>query len=152
MNFRPLYDLILVKPDPEVTKVGSVVVPAGALKAGHQAGPSEDAFTGTVVAIGPGDRHKPFRLLPCVKCGCKQKLTYLPPPAAIFKCECGHISFEENVEFWDAGRHPMLTQVGDRVVYPRRASMPGGEFELKIDGERYTLFHEEQSAYGIIEA
>jgi hypothetical protein len=45
----------------------------------------------------------------------------------------------------------MLVQVGDRVVFPRRPSSPGGEFSVKIDGEMYMMFNEEQSALAVID-
>lgn len=121
-SFTPLYDMILVKPDPVPDKVGSVYVPQGALKAGHEAGPSEECFIGTVMAVGPGDKVHERRL----RDGTIVR-TLLKAPA------------------------PMQTKVGDRVVFPRRPSMPGGEFELKIDGEMYVMFHEQQFCFAVIE-
>lgn len=114
INFTPLKDMILVKPDPRPERIGSIFVPDGALPQGHQAGEKEesyrDCFVGTVMAVGRGDKHK-------------------------------------------AGthRHPMLTKIGDRVVYPRRPSSPGGEFSVKIDGEMYLIFNEQQNAFAVIE-
>ncbi len=46
----------------------------------------------------------------------------------------------------------MNTKVGDRVLFPRRPSSPGGEFSVQIEGEMYILMHEEQSAFAVVEA
>ena len=50
----------------------------------------------------------------------------------------------------------MHTKVGDRVLYGRRPSGPQGTTErdgdaaVYLDGERFLLFHEEQSAFAVI--
>jgi hypothetical protein len=46
----------------------------------------------------------------------------------------------------------MVTKVGDRVLFPRRPNTPGGEFSVMIEGEKYMMFNEEQSAFAVIEA
>ena len=63
INFTPLRDLILVRPDPLPEQLGSIHVPAGVLRAGHESvkasdGGSRKTFTGVVLAIGPGDKRK----------------------------------------------------------------------------------------------
>jgi co-chaperonin GroES (HSP10) len=114
LNFTPLRDIIAVRPDPKITKIGSIWLPDGSTQAGHEPGrdhgSDRDGFIGTVVAVGRGDK--------------------LP----------------------DGTRLPMLTKVGDRVVYPRRPTMTSGEADVMIDGEMLMLFHEEQSSFAVIEA
>lgn len=112
LNFTPLRDLIVVKPDKPVDKIGSIYIPESA----QQKGPSEpgdgaaayNSFSGTVVAVGRGDK-KP-----------------------------------------DGSRHVMYTKVGDKVVFPRRASAPGGAGVIVLDGEEYLVMHEQQSAFAIL--
>jgi hypothetical protein len=173
VNFTPLYDMILVLPDPVPEKIGSIFIPQGVLQPGHKPGPANDTWQGTVVAIGPGDRHMPRESMKCpqcrqkwrhrvvsdtYRCGCPEP-TFLGPTFRVcFGAENlasgfsdGKTFTAEAVKEWDAGRHPMLTQVGDRVAYPRRASMPGGEFSVTIEGVQYVMFHEEQNAFAVIE-
>lgn len=186
--------MILVRPDRAPEKVGSIFAPIGSLPQGHQpcdnpvtfmdvkqmTGDPRDTFTGTVVAIGPGDKHTPAASLHCSVC--HQKRTY-DPVIDYYVCDCrdqwvgapatedpekpGFFNmpkrvfnkgpmFAEEVAEWDAGRYPMLTKVGDRVAFPRRPSGPvgcdieTGNCNLTIEGEDYLLFHEEQSALAII--
>lgn len=150
MNFQPLYDMVLVKPDAEPEKIGSILIPEIAQSRADEPGSSRDTYTGTVVAAGPGDRHKPFASLKCPNC--HQKRHYgLRTDAWYCDCPGLAITATEAAE-WDRGRHPMELKVGDRVVFPRRASMPGGEFSVRIDGEMYVMFHEQQFGFGVIEA
>ncbi len=128
MNFQPLRDMILVKPDPPADKDGSVWIPRGAVKPGHEPGPSRECFTGTVVAVGQGDRVNE-KVVPD---GLGQRTV-------------------RRLIYADGSPAPMLTKVGDRVVYPRRPSMPGGEFSITIDGEMYVMFHEQQFAFAVID-
>ncbi len=150
-NFRPLRDMILVKPDNAPDMVGSIVVPQGALPQGQQPGDYRDTFMGTVVAVGPGDRHIPFESLKCRACG--KKRTY-DCVMDTFRCACpeepfqfsrmrhnpktncyerfpvrefnvGRVDWREIVA-WNAGHYPMYTKVGDRVAFPRRPSSPNG--------------------------
>lgn len=157
LNFTPLYDMILVLPDPVPAKIGSIFIPQGVLQAGHKPGAASDTWRGTVVAIGPGDKHMPRESMKCPECRQKWHYRFVSDD---FRCGCpepktfesdGKTIPSEAVREWDAGRHPMLTQVGDRVAYPRRASMPGGEFSVTIEGVEYQMFHEEQNAFAVIE-
>ncbi len=140
MNFHPLKDFVLVLPDPEVEKEGSIYIPTGTVSPGHKAGPSSHGFIGTVVAIGPGDKLFEWY---CWYCNAVKHTTKRGAP----KCKCGLM-----MELSDTKRHPMLVKVGDRVIYPRRASAPGVFEELTvIDGVGYALFNEEQNALAILE-
>jgi co-chaperonin GroES (HSP10) len=150
MNFKPLNDLILVLPDPLQTQSNGVVLPQGVLQPGDKAGDSSDCFMGTVVAVGLGDRHAPFESLKCRVCHKKRCFSVAMDS---YVCECGPfaaVPYEQARE-WNAGRHPMLTKVGDRVVSPRRPSSPGGEFSVTLNGVLYVMFNEEQSAFAVIE-
>ncbi len=148
MNFQPLNDMVLVLPDPVQTESNGVILPQGVLQAGDKAGDSSDCFIGTVVAIGPGDRHRPVGSFVCSTCGTKPDLRW---PHGIYSCRCT-VWYPAMQAAWNAGRHPMLIAVGDRVAFPRRPSMPGGEFSVKIEGVDYVMFHEEQFGFGVIEA
>jgi chaperonin GroES len=56
-SLQPIADRVLVKPDPEITKVGSIIVPdiAKVDATGYKTGEFV-VLTGTVLAVGPG-RH-----------------------------------------------------------------------------------------------
>lgn len=144
MNFTPLHDMILVKPDQVADKIGSIFVPQGSIQGPDQPGNYHDTGIGTVVAIGPGDRHKAVDRMRCRVC--HQRFT------SDARCKCYESPITaESVDKWNEGRYPMLVQVGDRVVFPRRPASPGGEFSLKIDGETYMMFNEQQSALAVLE-
>jgi len=148
VNFRPLGDMVLVKPDLP-THVGSIEIPETARSSAHQPGDYHDSYTGTVVAVGPGDRHKPIGSFYCSHC--HQKHVW-DPVWELFRCGCPRASLTKTAATkWNKGRFPMLVKLGDRVVYPRRPSMPGGEFGVKIGGQMYLMFHEEQFGMGILE-
>jgi hypothetical protein len=148
-NFQPLHDMILVKEDPAPERIGSIFIPEGSFTPGHKPGRSDECFTGTVVAVGPGDRHKPFESLTCRAC---RSPRFFDAETDSYLCECPKAEISREIAAkWDAGHYPMLTKIGDRVVYPRRASMPGGEFSVTLFGESYVMFHEEQSAFAVIE-
>lgn len=150
-NFTPLRDLILVLPDAPPDKVGSIFIPGQAKQYGDQPGRSEDGFTGTVVAVGPGDRHTPLLSIKCPVCAKPWKYVAICDAS---HCECSPMKWldQTHVNAWDASRYPMQTKVGDRVVYPRRPTTPGGTELTMIDGVGYLMFAEEQFAYAIIEA
>ncbi len=155
-NFHPLRDMILVKPDNAPDMVGSIVIPQGALPQGQQPGDWRDTFLGTVVAVGPGDKHTPFESLKCEVCGKNWKRDEF---LDAYGCDCSPCRWSAvRKAEWDAGRYPMYTKVGDRVAFPRRPSSPNGidpesgNCDLYIDGVGYLLFHEEQSAFAIIDA
>lgn len=150
-TFQPLGDLILVRPLP--WRDGLIEIPEiieG--KHSHQPGDYQDSFVGEVVAVGPGDRLLHAR---CVTCGAEKALLACragghPPSwrsASFGACECGRRKWE----FVTESRAPMECKVGDRVIYPRRPSAPGGGSDIEIDGERFLIFHEEQSAFAILE-
>jgi hypothetical protein len=164
IDFQPLNDMVLVKPDPAQDKIGSIIVPEMAKTYGHQEGPSEDCFIGTVVAVGPGDKHKPFHLVICPDCGSRP--TFIPR-LNYFECGCMvPVAVEvvrppmqafarrqytlDQANEWNEGRYAMELKLGDRVAYPRRPSAPGGEYHVDIDGERYQLFHEQQFGFAIV--
>lgn len=162
LNFRPLHDMILVKPDHLDDKIGSIFVPMGALKAGDKPGDYHDSFVGTVMAIGPGDRHKPMEAMRCRACHKKRNYDACTDS---WQCGCaGHGAsyrmrafnvgpiYPGDSDKWNAGRYLMVTKVGDRVLFPRRPNTPGGEFSVMIEGEKYMMFNEEQSAFAVIEA
>ena len=79
-----------------------------------------------------------------------------------WSCECPIEMYDDGykggfwpagrVRAWNAGRHEMHVKVGDRVIYPRRPSAPGGSDLVIIDGVGYVMFNEEQSALAVIEA
>lgn len=149
MNFTPLHDMILVKPDPVPEKIGSIHVPQGAIKASDQPGNFHDTGIGSVVAIGLGDKRKQFETTCCPDC---HVIWEFDPGLDVYLCDCeGRWVASAVAEEWNRSRHPMLVQVGDRVVFPRRPSSPGGEFSVKIDGEMYMMFNEEQSALAVID-
>jgi co-chaperonin GroES (HSP10) len=147
LNFTPLGDFILVKPDPEQDKFGSIWNPKGFQPQGHQAGDYRKLFTGTVVAVGPGDKLLTWGCGPCSRVRrTTRKGAPRCPDCAQPMSQLGH------------NQHPMHVKPGDRVIYPRRPNSPvgtdesTGESYLEIDGEKYQLFHEEQSCLAIIEA
>jgi len=142
-TFTPLGDLILVKPDPLPGQVGSIVIAETTQNPGHRPGHYADTFTGTVVAVGPGDR---IFLLRCRQCGadCRRIET-----ARRFRCRACGGALEYTGDPPDY--HPMQTKVGDRVAFPRRPNAPGGADLIQIDGEGYVTFNEEQSALAVIE-
>lgn len=159
LNFTPLNDMIVVKPDPEEKKTASglLFLPDGSMPGGHKPGSYRDTFVGAVVAVGRGDRHVQFEKLKCSACGSHR---YYEPRLDGWVCNCaepdGFVSSEE-VDKWNKGRYPMEVKVGDRVVYPRRPNSPAGTHEgngetgIVIDGEKYLIFNEEQSALAVIE-
>ena len=154
-NFTPLGDLILVLPDAPPDQVGSIFIPETAnTDRGHRPGRAEDTFTGTVVAVGPGDRHRPFGSFHCSKCF--QKHEYDAYDNA-WKCKCHEFNFysaatAHEARDWNAGRHEMHVKVGDRVIYPRRPNVPGGCELTMIDGVGYVMFNEQQSALAVIDS
>ncbi len=129
MNFQPLRDMIVVKPDQVNDKIGSVYVPQGSIKGMDQAGDYRDTGIGTVVAIGPGDRVHEKWIEEATQSGKKG------------------MRMVRTLIHRDGSPAPMLTKVGDRVVFPRRPS--GGEVE--IDGQTYMMFNEQQNALAVIE-
>lgn len=148
--FQPLYDMVLVRPDPgALEKWGSLFLPPSATPGADKAGDARDCFTGTVVAVGPGDRHVPYGRLKCSECGKKFKWN---ARYCWFDCGCEMTHVEiEDAERWNEGRYPMHLKPGDRVVFPRRPSMPGGDFSVEIGEEKFVMFHEEQFAYAVID-
>jgi co-chaperonin GroES (HSP10) len=158
MNFRPLRDLILVKPDPSQDKTDSgIVIPQGVIPDSERPGEAlesyRDSFIGTVVAVGPGDRVPPFNWEKCWKCKKPRVACYLD----YFRCGCGDFMASEiakQAADWAAQgeRYPMYIQRGDRVIYPRRPNSPGGDCDVHIDGELYVMFHEQQSGFALLEA
>lgn len=129
MNFVPLKDMILVKPDQVADRIGSIFVPQGSIQGPDQPGDPRDTAFGTVVAIGPGDRL--FEKV--VQDSGKSMRTV------------------RTLINRDGSPAPMLTKVGDRVVFPRRPASPGGEFSVTIEGETYMMFNEEQNCLAVIE-
>jgi hypothetical protein len=167
INFTPLRDMILVRPDPKATHEGLIYFPDGAVQAGHEAGKSSegyrDDFIGTVVAIGPGDKKLPFNWKRCWKCGQKRVHQVRTAAVTAFRtlvsstCRCGKVSgasLKKTADEWNAqgDRYPMLTKVGDRVVYPRRPTLTNADCDVLIDGELFVMMHEEQNAFAVIEA
>lgn len=171
-NFRPLRDLILVKPDPRPEKIGSLFVPGAALPQGHEpsqhpatflgveklVGETTDGFTGIVVAVGPGDRHKPVGSFRCSQCGQKHLPFVREAKLGGELYSCGCLTWgPAAVARWNAGRYPMEIKVGDRVVYRRRPPSPvetdpgTGKCDLVVDGVEYLLFNESQSALAVLE-
>ena len=144
-NFTPLGDLILVLPDAEPEKIGAIYIPETAGDPGHRPGRAESAFVGTVVAVGPGDRHRP---LGSCACGVGHTKPVYDAELDGWACECPSSLYAAS---WNADRHEMHVKVGDRVIYPRRPSAPGGSDLLTIDGVGYLMFNEEQSALAVIE-
>jgi len=152
MDFRPLGDMLLVKPDAIDDKVGSIHIPQGILESGEKPGDYREGFVGTVVAIGPGDDMLILRCQACrrarfsivrSKFGRTRALYRSPSP-----CECG----SKEYDIVNQGFAPMETKVGDRVIFPRRPNSPGGEFSVELEGEKYIMLHEEQMALGVLEA
>lgn len=134
MNFKPLNDLIVVKEDPlRKQSEGGIQYPQGALKTADQAGDYRETSIGTVVAVGPGDRVTEKLVEEALQNGKKG------------------MRMVRRLINQDGSPAPMLTKVGDRVVFPRRATMPGGEFSCEIEGDKYLMFREEQFALAVIE-
>ena len=151
MNFQPLGDLILVKPLSEYNNYkGLLIIPDGDTKHASRPGDWKNCFIGEVVATGPGDK------LLHLKCGhCGHETTRLADRAtlrakagrhAFRACDCGNHDWAVLKET----RMPMETKVGDKVVFPRRPNTPGDIDGILIEGERYLLFNEEQSALMVI--
>ncbi len=67
MDFKPLKDMILVKPDAIDDKIGSIFIPQGILKSAERPGDYKEGFAGTVVAVGPGDPRLNIRCRACGK-------------------------------------------------------------------------------------
>jgi co-chaperonin GroES (HSP10) len=146
MQLTPLYDMLLVKPDPEPDTIGSIAIPQGVLKAGHEPGDSQDCFTGVIVAAGPGDQVVE---LECRACGVRrsQRITArFKREISVGTCVCG----ESRAEIISQSRMPMDVQVGDRIAFPRRPTAPGGNCDVYLEGERYLMFHAEQFAFGVM--
>jgi len=144
--------MLLVKPDLMDDKLGSIYTPEGSLQAGDKPGDYLDSFIGTVAATGPGDT---IETLECKDCHARRKNVLrqkFSGSRATLKgaspCECG--SHEYKVV--RRGHVKMQVKTGDRVVFPRRPNSPGGEFSLIVDGEKYIMLHEEQSAYAVLSA
>lgn len=149
MNFTPLHDMILVEPDQVADKIGSLFVPQGSVQGMDQPGDYSDTGMGTVVAIGPGDKHKPIDRMRCPEC---RKLYRYEAASHAYSCGCpGVYVANDFAAEWNAGRYPMLVQVGDRVAFPRRPASPGGEYSVKIGGETFIMFNEQQNALLVIE-
>jgi hypothetical protein len=141
--------MLLVKPDSK-THVGLIAIPGTAQSAGFAPGDYHDTYTGTVVATGPGDKHKPIGSFYCSKC--HQKHVY-DPVADWYRCGCHCAPVTPGrAARWNESRFPMLVKVGDRVAFPRRPNMPGGEFFVTLEGEKYMMFHEEQCAFAVLGA
>jgi len=174
MNFKPLGDMILVKPDLIDDKIGSIFIPQGILKAGDQPGDWEDGFIGTVVATGPGDQ---LVVLECTRCRkhrtrmvvktmrrsgvsakrdesvdgedvAPQSRGSMFAGITVGRCACG----ETRSTLVAQGHAEMQTKVGDRVVFPRRPTSPGGEFNITLEGVKYIMLHEQQFALAVITA
>ena len=151
IGFQPLGDLILVR---EVSTIhdGLIQVPESVEgKYSHQPGDYQDGFIGEVVAVGPGDR-----LLYAQCRGChgiqsrvldryRRKQGHFGGFGACPSCQTS------DWELVGESRLAMQCQVGDRVIYPRRPSSPGGDSDIKINGERFLMFHEEQWAFALLE-
>ena len=147
-SIRPIYDRCLVRDIPDAEFQGSIVIPESARN--NDSG----LRLGIVVAVGNGDRwlEKGFRP------GASE-----PRRAAVVVCECGH--HEKMHDRYGCGlitgeaedtvvcecatfnpRLPMEVEPGDKICYDRRR-----ECELFIDGERYSLIHQEQSIFAVLE-
>lgn len=133
MNITLLRDTILVKPDQVNDKIGSLFTPQGSIKGMDQAGDYRDTGIGTVVAVGPGDRVHEKWIEETTQNGKKG------------------MRMVRTLIHKDGSPAPMLTKVGDRVVFPRRPASPGGEFSCVIDGQTYIMFNEQQNALAVIE-
>jgi co-chaperonin GroES (HSP10) len=120
-------------------------------KHSHQPGDFQDSFIGEVVAVGPGDRRVHGN---CLVCGAA-KLLIVSQWRGIGRGHggfglcgiCGGVAWRITGE----SRAPMECKVGDRVIYARRPSAPGGDSDIEIDGERFIIFHEEQWAFALLE-
>lgn len=145
--------MILVKPDAIDDKIGLIHIPEGILKSGEKPGDYMEGFIGTIVATGPGD---PLLTLKCGECGTHRKRivqSSFGGTRTVYKGmgKCGHCQ-SSAYTVTHRGHAAMETKIGDRVVFPRRPSSPGGEYSVDLEGEKYILMHEEQSAMAVLEA
>lgn len=141
-SIRPIYDRVLVREIPREEKEGSLFLP-------ETSRDNKKIRTGIVVAVGLGDKAKEF--IPDqknVNSDGRPWIQYY----AYEVCWCGHhesdhheFCYQCDCKAFD-GRAPMSVKPGDRVLYDRRR-----EAEIFIDGEKYSLIHEEQSILAVIE-
>jgi hypothetical protein len=151
MNIQLFSDFLLVKPITTYNHGGRILIPDTiAHKHAHNPGDWSDTFIGVVVATGPGDR---LLHLKCGHCGHETKrladratLRTAKNRHAFRVCPCG----KQDWAVIGESRMPMETKVGDRVVFARRPNTPGDVDGILIEGERYLLFNEEQSALMVI--
>jgi co-chaperonin GroES (HSP10) len=151
MNFQPLNDLLLVKPITTYNHGGRIFIPDTIEhRHSHKPGDWSDTFVGVVVATGPGDK---LLHLKCGHCGHETKrladratLREKRGLHAFRACRCGKRDWAVIGE----SRMPMETKVGDKVVFARRPNTPGDIDGILIEGQRYLLFNEEQSALMVI--
>jgi len=153
-DIKLIYDRVLVKDLPDDDTHGSIILPPSTLNKGA------GLRLGVVMAVGGGDRwiEKGFRP------GDSE-----PRRAAVTMCQCGHHE-KIHSQVLENGRKPCLfvrgeadeyqecpckdfnprlmmeVKPGDIVAYDRRK-----ECELYINHERYSLIHQEQSIYAVIE-
>lgn len=107
-GIRPFGDRILVRPDPQVETIGSIVVPQ-TVKADN---PNYYTMTGTVIRLGDGFREDVYE---CQnrQCGYQSRRTvgdYCPICKA-----------SQKLLYADSGLHAFDVAVGDRVVFGRFA-------------------------------
>lgn len=150
-TLRPMFDRLLVRdvPDAELSPGGIVLTAAPSLGG---LGKTGRIRIGEVIACGKGDPwfnwmekgKVKIHSYPCPRCGggfmrggtswlakqAEESGDYLRPWCP--RCEGrGHSHVD------------LIVKPGDRIVYDRRK-----EAEIFIDGERFTLCHEQQAVYG----
>ena len=142
-GMRPMGDFVLVRAIPP--EPGAILNP-NLVKTGDGRYKDDNRRRGLrrgrVVVVGPGDKVERVR---CGTCGLKftRQPNEWDATREGYPCRCGGIAPEAG----SAGRHVMHVRVGEEVVYPR---VPANE--IIIDGEEYTLCHEEQHILAVIEA
>ena len=153
-TIRPIYDRVLVRDLGDAERIGSIFIPECARD-------QVQLRIGVVVAVGPGDawtehgldaQGEPRRRSikrDCHICGGGGRLNYFQPPERCTACDgTGKLSrwFDIRTYKYEKLRLPMICKPGDRIVFDRRR-----EAELYIDGQRYSLCHEEQSVFAVLE-
>lgn len=160
-RIKPCFDRLLLREIKDPKKIGSIFIPETAAERG--VGKNGLARLGVVVAVGPGDPWAKEKVIKgttevvrkalgaCLEC------KNSPNPGFLrWRVSGGPDGPHGEWSDWEkcygcAGdgirRWPMYCRVGDVVIYDVRK-----EAQIFINGETFTLLHEEQSILGIIES
>lgn len=171
-RFRPMGDMVLVKrlPDPEES-AGGIHIPESSRNENRPKDPKERVRRGVVVATGPGDTSFHYQCS-----GCENGRAYLTPTSfhkrgaevtslkLVTKCwNCGACDWKpvgydiqndifttDSTRWYSASNRyarPMHVKIGDIILWERRP-----QNECSINGQEFTLLHEEQSILAVLES